>query len=94
MKQNLVPKVLAAMLLGILFGWYIHHDYVTWSLRGRDAFIAHQMRRFDMYFASPRPIAHSLVVTALFALGVCVLYEMLVAGLSSILNRQASSSSG
>lgn len=86
MKQNLIPKVVAAILLGSLFGWYIHHDYVTWSLRGRDAFIAHQIRRFDMYMASPRPIAHNLVVTALLALGVCVLYELLVAGLSSIVN--------
>jgi hypothetical protein len=92
MKQNLMPKVVAAILLGSLFGWYIHHDYATWSLRGRDAFIAHQTRRFDMYMASPRPIIHNLVVTALLALGLCVLYELLVAGLSAIANRHASNS--
>lgn len=88
MKQNLMPKVVVALLLGSLLGWYIHHDYVTSSLRGRDAFIAYQMRRFDMYMASPRPIVHNLVVIALLALGTCVLYELLVAGLSSILNRK------
>ena len=40
MKQNFMPKAVAAILLGSLAGFDIHHGYVTWSLRGRDAFIA------------------------------------------------------
>ena len=84
MKPSLMPKAVAAIVLGSLFGWYIHHDYVTWNLRGRDAFIAHQMHRFDIYMASPRPIVIILVGTSLLALGVCVLYELLVAGLSDL----------
>jgi hypothetical protein len=72
MKQNLIPKITAAILLGGLFGWYIHHDEASWSLRSRDAFLAYQTHRFDMYM-SPRPVAYNLIVMALLALGV-VLY--------------------
>ena len=67
MRQNLMPKAVAAILLGSLFGWYIHHDLVTWNLRGRDAFVAYQMCRFDMYMASPRPVVYNVIVTALLA---------------------------
>jgi hypothetical protein len=90
MKQNLIPKITAAILLGGLFGWYIHHDEASWGLRSRDAFLAYQTHRFDMYVVSPRPVAYNLIVMALLALGVCVVYELVVSGLSAIVNRRVS----
>lgn len=93
MKPNLMSKVVASLLLGGLFGWYVHHDYVSWSLRGRDAFVAYQLRRFDLYMASPRPFAFNLIGMALLALVVCVVYESLVAGISAILGGNGSNPS-
>ncbi|HTQ95284.1 MAG TPA: hypothetical protein VMH89_00685 [Candidatus Acidoferrum sp.] len=87
MKQNLLPKLFAAILLGSSIGWYSHHYYVKWNLRGRDAFIAYETHRYELFVASPGPLFNSLVFWALIALGICVLYELLVEGLSSIVNR-------
>ena len=86
MKQNWMSRVVVAILLGSLCGWFVHHDLVKWNLRGRDAFIAYQMHRFDLYMTSPRPLVHYLVTTALSVVGACMLYELLVATLSSIVN--------
>jgi len=49
-----VQRVVAAAVVGVLFGSYNHHMYVTWSSRGKDEFISHQGHRFDMYMAHPR----------------------------------------
>jgi hypothetical protein len=46
MKQNFMPKIIAAFLLGGLFGWYVHYDSALWNLRGRDALIAEQVHRY------------------------------------------------
>ena len=42
-----------------------------------------------MYMVSPRPVAYNLIVMALLALGVCVVYEFVVSGLCAIVNRRA-----
>jgi hypothetical protein len=89
MKLNLIPKAVAAILLGGLLGWYIHHDYVRWSLRGRAAFLEYQTQRFDMYMASPRSIMFSVVLATLFSLGVFVVYELVAYGLSALVNHRA-----
>jgi hypothetical protein len=77
MKRDFIGKITAAVLLGSLFGWYIHHDETTWSLRGREAFNAYQMHRFDLYIASPHPLVYSIFVTALWTGGFCAVYELL-----------------
>jgi hypothetical protein len=77
MKRDLISKFMSATLLGALFGWYIHHDYVTWKLRGRDAFIAYQARRFDSSMAAPGPVLGIVIGMALFAIGSWVVYEVI-----------------
>ena len=86
LKRDFISKIMAAMLLGILFGWYIHHDLMTWAPRGREAFITYQMRRFDMNMATPRPVFYSVIVTALLAVGFCALYELIAFWLSRAMN--------
>jgi hypothetical protein len=74
--------MLSALGMGILFGWYIHHDYVKWNRLGREAFSAYQLNRFDHYMASPRPIALTLfgaVIVVFIFLGV---YELIALALS------------
>ena len=77
MKRDLISKVMSATLLGALFGWYVHHGYVTWNLRGRDAFIAYEMRRFDSYMAIPGPVLVNVISMALVATGSWVVYEVI-----------------
>ena len=43
-----------------------------------------------MYVVSPRPVVYNLIVMALLALGVGVVYELVVSGLSAIVNRRVS----
>jgi hypothetical protein len=83
MKRDLISKIMSASLLGALFGWFVHHDYVTWKLRGRDAFIAYQARRFDSSMASPGPVLGIVIGMALFAIGSWVVYEVIALGLAA-----------
>ena len=85
MRLTLNPvRVLSAGVLGICFGLYMHHSYETWNHRGKDAFLAHQLQRFDHYMSSPQPLLTSIVsalVGAAFAFGI---YELLTAILSKV----------
>ena len=90
MKHDLFSRLVAAVLLGIAFGWYIHYDYVRWNLRGQDAFVAFQMRRFDMYMATPPPAIASIVVMALLVTGFCAVYEVITSLVSAVMKRTPS----
>jgi len=82
--------VVAAILLGGLFGWYVHYDSALWNLRGRDAFIAEQVHRFNTYISPPRPAVFTVIFSILLTCGACVVYELLAAGLAAIVNRHPS----
>ena len=76
-------RVIAAVLIGILIGIYRYHDYATWNGRGRDAFISHQLQRFDRYMLHPHFV--SALITTVMAYGLFLgLYELIVAGVSKI----------
>ena len=59
-----IHRAIAAVVMGSIAGWYNHHIYVTWNQRGKDAFISHELQRFDMHMAHP----HSLMFTATSAI--------------------------
>jgi hypothetical protein len=39
-----IGRVAAAALIGLALGFYVHHDFVAWSQRGREAFMAYEGR--------------------------------------------------
>ena len=49
MKQTKTGRVLAILILGILFGIYRHFTQMRWLTRGREAFLADQSRQFDRF---------------------------------------------
>jgi hypothetical protein len=63
--------------MGLLLGSYVHYEYVTWSQRGRDAFLAHQMTRFDHYMVRPRPAGLTIFSVTLVMVGALALYEFM-----------------
>jgi len=84
MKLSL-HRIAAALAMGLLFGSYNHHMYMSWNRRGKDAFISYQLQRFDTHMAQP----HSLIFTvASGIIGVAVIfvfYELIVILLSRVL---------
>jgi hypothetical protein len=85
MKRDFISRIISATPLGGLVGWEIHHSLITWNLRGREAFIAYETRRFDMSMATPSPVLSNIIVAVLFALGSCVVYELIAYCLSSVM---------
>jgi len=85
MKRDFISKIMSATLLGALFGWGIHHNLITWNVRGREAFIAYEARRFDVNMATPSPVFSNVIVSVLLALGLCVVYELIAYCLSAAL---------
>ena len=89
MKREFISKIMAAMLLGGMFGWFIHYGLVTWNHRGREAFIAYQAHRFDLNYVNPSPLVSNVAAMALFAIGGCVLYELVAYCLLVLMKRVA-----
>jgi hypothetical protein len=90
MNPQLTNRAIAAAILGVMFGWYIHHDYTRWSQLGREAFIAHDVHRFDQYMAVPRPIGLTMFGAVVVAIGLFGLYELIAFVLSKILRTTTS----
>jgi hypothetical protein len=85
MKRHAISRLLTAVLLGILFGSHMHHDYVMWNQRGRDAYISHQMHRFDIYMATPQAAGVTILGATFIAIGLFGVYEAIALGLSTVL---------
>lgn len=78
-------KILSAAFLGLLFGLYIHHDHVRWGRLGREAFLAHQNRRFDAFMNGLHPAPGSILGGIVVVLALIGVYELISFGLSKIL---------
>jgi hypothetical protein len=70
MNRRVLSRIISAVLLGMLFGAYMHHDYVRANKRGREAYLKHQEHRYDTYMANPTPFSKSalegVIAIALF----------------------------
>jgi len=82
--------MIAAVVFGTLLGSYIHYDYVKWGQRGRDAFLAYQLHRFDKYMDPPHPAILSIISSIVLVVIVLAVYETS----ASILSRLLKSSGG
>jgi len=90
LNNNLLRRFIAALAMGAMLGGYRHHDYVKWGQRGREAFLAHQAHRFDLYMAAPHPSIVTVLGSMVVIVGALAIYE----GLVLILSRGLSSTSG
>ena len=74
------------LVRGAVSGLYYAHDYAHWHELGREAFLAHQMQRYDRFMASPSltgPIVLGIIWAAQFAL-----YEGIVAAVARVTSRR------
>jgi hypothetical protein len=86
LKNKLASKAIASVVMGILFGLYVHHDYAKWGQRGREAFLQNQLQRFDRFMAHPHAIVPTMIGATILIIGGLVIYELLVFVTSRILN--------
>ena len=89
MRPNILVRLLTSALLGALFGGYIAADRSQWFHLGRDAFLAYQARRFDIYMSRPNTGIGSVVVTAILAIGLAVIYEFVAIAGEKLLTRSS-----
>jgi hypothetical protein len=75
MKSRLVIRLFLFMASGAFFGRFVRWDQARWNRLGREAFLSYQEHRFDRYMASPGTGTKYVVILAIFALGLGVLYE-------------------
>jgi hypothetical protein len=87
MSHGVVSRILGTVLLGVLFGSYIHHDYSNWRQRGREEFLSHQSARFDRFICSPKPIVLTMFGALIAAFGIIGFYEVTVLLFSSVLRK-------
>lgn len=78
MNRNLFARALAILVMGLLFGAYVNHDSKKWRQLGRDAFIAHEMERFDRFIAQPDAAGVAVFGAIILVPFIFGLYELLV----------------
>ena len=80
--------------MGLLLGYYNYHTYQKWNQGGKDAFIAHELQRFEKYVAHPRPMLFTLASTTIGYAFIFGFYELIAAALSKLLPSSSVTSSG
>ena len=94
MNHNPFARVIAILLLGMLFASYTNHDQQKWRRLGRDAFVAHKSERFDRFVARPQPFV-VIAFAALFVAGLLFgFYELIAYVLSAVLKSSAPAQAG
>jgi len=84
MKPRSTGRLFAAVLMGLLYGLYIHRDIDTWSHRGREAFLAYQGHRFDRDMLVPRHSIAGVVGAVIFVCLFILIYELIAAGVAKL----------
>jgi hypothetical protein len=79
-----VHRVAAAFVMGLLFGSYNHHMYMSWNRRGKDAFISHQLQRFDTHMAQPHSLIFTVASGIIGAAIIFAFYELIAILLSRL----------
>jgi len=85
MKLTHLARALSAILLGVLFGYYVQHDFLRWNQRGKGAFLAYQAHRFDQSMAAPHPTAITVIAMTIVIVFGFAIYELVVAVVSKIM---------
>jgi hypothetical protein len=83
-----IHRVAAVFVMGLLFGSYNHHVHMAWNRRGKDAFISHQLQRFDMHMAHPRTLIFTLASGIIGAAVIFAFYELTAIVLSRLFPSQ------
>jgi len=84
-NRHVTSRVAAAVLLGILCGLLVHYDEAKWGRRGRDAFIAHEIHRFESTMAEPPPVAAAIFGATILVVGFFGIYELIALGFAAVL---------
>lgn len=75
MKSQLQAKLTSGGTVAVLYGLILHSQYLRWHRLGREAFMAHEISRFNRLCANPPSLTYSLLVGA-FSVGLALLaYE-------------------
>jgi hypothetical protein len=84
MRQSNMPRVLAAIFLGLIFGAYRHFQQVRELSSGRDGYLADQSRYFDR-ITQMHSTAFMLIAGVILACVAVALYEGLVFGFGKLI---------
>ena len=90
-ERAFVSRMISALVCGLLFGRYIHHDYMKWNQRGRDAFLAFQANRFDHFMSPPHAAWITVTAMSLVVILFLAVYELVALGISKMFRPDASS---
>lgn len=85
MNRNLLARAIAALLLGVLFGYYVDSDERKTRQMDRAQYLEREGRKFDESKSNPTTTA-AMIVGSVIVIGGCVfLYEIIVIGVSAAL---------
>jgi len=94
MSHNLIARAIAVVLLGILFGYYIHYDEGKTRKMGREQYVARETHKYDESKSDPTPLP-AMIFGGVIVLGLFVtVYEVVVIIISGALKSKAVGTGG
>jgi len=72
-----IQRVIAAVVMGVSLGVYRYNMQLTWVRRGKDAFIADEMRAWDVYATYLHPLAFKMATGVILSALVFGSYELI-----------------
>jgi len=84
MRESKMPRVLAAALIGLLFGAYKHFIQMKWLAAGRNAYLADQSHYFDR-ITQTHSTGLTLIAGLILAAVAVGLYEGIAFGFSKVI---------
>ncbi len=87
MKHRVASSLIAATLLAVVIGCIVQADYVRRGEMGREAFIAHEMWRYDHYYVNRDPAICTIPEVAILVGGLFAVYEVMAFGIYKLNKR-------
>jgi len=85
MKNHLLARIIAAAMLGLLFGCYFYSKENEYARMGRREFLAKQAFRFDQRIARHHSLGFEIAGFLFLVGGFIGSYELLVIGITKTL---------
>jgi hypothetical protein len=85
MSGGILSRSISGAALAALAGELIYRDQVANGVMGKEQYLHYQAERFDLYLTHPK--SSVLIVSALAVAGFLLVYELVVASLSWLIDR-------
>jgi len=89
MERQKLSKLIAGLLLAVAIAYFMHSTNTMYSEMGKDAFLAKEALRYELYYGHPKPLLGNLVESIAMVGLILGTYELLALFTFKVLDKAA-----